>query len=575
MLFLKIRIIINVITTFPEFDVVLKSNNEKNLSKVKIRNGVNTLIERIHVRNYRTFNTLDLKPKDGMNIIVGNNDAGKSTLLEAISLVLNGRLNGRWIGDELNPYWFNTEVVRDFFDAYNKGEEVMPPSILIELYFGKEDQPQKLRGKNNSFSLDCPGVSLSVEPDPEYSTQIQAYLQGDHPPLLPVEYYKINWKGFDGNALNKRPMELKTAIIDGRTIRSTRGIDIQTRQLLSDYIDGKDSADISVAYRQAKYQLTETMLKQVNQQIQEGTRDIHSHELGLQLDQSSSANWESAIIPHIDSVPFSMAGQGQQVLMKLALALKSSEEKSNFVIIEEPENHLSHTSLTGVVNLIDRLSSGRQTFIATHSSYVLNRLGLDRLILIHKGQTAEFDNLSADTIEYFKKQSGYDTLRLVLARKLVIVEGPTDEMLFNRAYFDSSGKYPIDDEIDVVTQGTRNRRALELCHVLNRSVAVLRDVDKQTPEYWKDKAKEYLKDGEREMFIGLREAGETLEPQVIFANQTQEPTLKTIVGCPEEQDLCSYMTSNKTEVAWLIANSPTTINYPQYFLDAIRFVKSI
>ena len=575
MLFLKIRIIINVITTFPEFDVVLKSNNEKNLSKVKIRNGVNTLIERIHVRNYRTFNTLDLKPKDGMNIIVGNNDAGKSTLLEAISLVLNGRLNGRWIGDELNPYWFNTEVVRDFFDAYNKGEEVMPPSILIELYFGKEDQPQKLRGRNNSFSLDCPGVSLSVEPDPEYSTQIQAYLQGDHPPLLPVEYYKINWKGFDGNALNKRPMELKTAIIDGRTIRSTRGIDIQTRQMLSDYIDGKDSADISVAYRQAKYQLTETMLKQVNQQIQEGTRDIHSHELGLQLDQSSSANWESAIIPHIDSVPFSMAGQGQQVLMKLALALKSSEEKSNFVIIEEPENHLSHTSLTGVVNLIDRLSSGRQTFIATHSSYVLNRLGLDRLILIHKGQTAEFDNLSADTIKYFKKQSGYDTLRLVLARKLVIVEGPTDEMLFNRAYFDSSGKYPIDDEIDVVTQGTRNRRALELCHVLNRSVAVLRDVDKQTPEYWKDKAKEYLKDGEREMFIGLREAGETLEPQVIFANQTQEPTLKTIVGCPEEQDLCSYMTSNKTEVAWLIANSPTTINYPQYFLDAIRFVKSI
>ena len=533
------------------------------------------MIERIHVRNYRTFNTLDLKPKDGMNIIVGNNDAGKSTLLEAISLVLNGRLNGRWIGDELNPYWFNTEVVRDFFDAFNKGEEVIPPSILIELYFGKEDQPQKLRGRNNSFSLDCPGVSLSVEPDPEYYTQIQAYLQGDHPPLLPVEYYKINWKGFDGNALNKRPMELKTAIIDGRTIRSTRGIDIQTRQMLSDYIDGKDSADISVAYRQAKYQLTETMLKQVNQQIQEGTRDIHSHELGLQLDQSSSANWESAIIPHIDSVPFSMAGQGQQVLMKLALALKSSEEKSNFVIIEEPENHLSHTSLTGVVNLIDRLSSGRQTFIATHSSYVLNRLGLDRLILIHKGQTAEFDNLSADTIEYFKKQSGYDTLRLVLARKLVIVEGPTDEMLFNRAYFDSSGKYPIDDEIDVVTQGTRNRRALELCHVLNRSVAVLRDVDKQTPEYWKDKAKEYLKDGEREMFIGLREAGETLEPQVIFANQTQEPTLKTIVGCPEEQDLCSYMTSNKTEVAWLIANSPTTINYPQYFLDATRFVKSI
>lgn len=77
------------------------------------------------------------------------------------------------------------------------------------------------------------------------------------------------------------------------------------------------------------------------------------------------------------------------------------------------------------------------------------------------------------------------------------------------------------------------------------------------------------------MFIGLREAGETLEPQLIFANQTQEPILKTIVGCPEEQDLCSFMTSNKTDVAWLIANSPTTIKYPQYFLDAISFVQSL
>lgn len=46
----------------------------------------------------------------------------------------------------------------------------------------------------------------------------------------------------------------------------------------------------------------------------------------------------------------------------------------------------------------------------------------------------------------------------MLARKLVIVEGPSDEMLLNRAYHDITGKYPLDDEIDVITQGTRNRR---------------------------------------------------------------------------------------------------------------------
>lgn len=110
------------------------------------------------------------------------------------------------------------------------------------------------------------------------------------------------------------------------------------------------------------------------------------------MDQSSSAGWEASVIPQVDNLPLVMAGQGQQVLMKIALALESSTDKSDFIIIEEPENHLSHTTLISVINHIDDLSSGRQSFIATHSSYVLNRLGLDRLILLDEGKSAILRN---------------------------------------------------------------------------------------------------------------------------------------------------------------------------------------
>jgi len=519
------------------------------------------------------FKKLDFEPKEGLNIIVGNNEAGKSTLLEAITLVLNGRLNGRWVSDELNPYWFNTEVVNEYFKDIKDGKAVVPPTIIIEVYFGKNDEPQKLRGKNNQYREDCPGIALIIEPDPEYVDYFNSYLESDHPPILPIEYYHIVWRGFDGKPLNRRPIELGACIIDGRTIRSTRGIDVQTRQMISDYIDQNESADLSVAYRQARHSLTEEILDRINKRIENETKSIYPRELSLQMDQSASSSWEYNVVPHIDSIPFSMAGQGQQVLTKIALALKASEEKSKFVIIEEPENHLSHTSLHRAVKLIETLANDRQTFIATHSSYVLNRLGLDRLVLLHEGNKAKFEDLSKDTIDYFKKQSGYDTLRLVLARKLVIVEGPTDEMLFNRAYHDTTGREPIDDEIDVITQGTRNRRALELCHVLDRSAIVLRDVDAQTPEYWRDKAKEFLKEGLREMFIGEKEHGTTLEPQILYANRDNIEQIKKIVGCTDDQDLCEFMTSHKTESAWRIANSEVSINYPQYFADAIKLVR--
>jgi len=367
-------------------------------------------------------------------------------------------------------------------------------------------------------------------------------------------------------------------VIDGRTIRSYRGVDYQTRQMLSNYVEKEESANISVAYRHSKYQLTKTVLGQINDRIKEETEeteDIKDNVFELQMDQSSSSSWESSVVPQINNVPFSMAGQGQQVLMKIALSLKKSTDTTNFVIIEEPENHLSHTSLTGAINLIEDLSSGRQTFIATHSSYVLNRLGLNKLALLHEGQISDFAQLTNDTIKYFKKQSGYETLRLVLARKLAIVEGPSDEMLFNRAYFDKNGRYPIDDEVDVITQGTRNRRALELCDALDRSVAVLRDADNRTPDYWKEKASEYLVEGKREFFIGEPDKGKTLEPQVISANREKLKTLREIVQCPEDEELVDFMTDNKTEVAWRIAESKYSIEYPQYILDSIEFVVSL
>ena len=50
------------------------------------------MIERIIIKGYRCFAKLDLAPNPGMNIIVGDNESGKSTLLEAVSLGLTGKV---------------------------------------------------------------------------------------------------------------------------------------------------------------------------------------------------------------------------------------------------------------------------------------------------------------------------------------------------------------------------------------------------------------------------------------------------------------------------------------------------
>ena len=60
------------------------------------------MLTKIHIQNYRVFTDFTLEFSAGLNVIVGDNDTGKSTLLEAVNLALTSRLRGRLLASELS-----------------------------------------------------------------------------------------------------------------------------------------------------------------------------------------------------------------------------------------------------------------------------------------------------------------------------------------------------------------------------------------------------------------------------------------------------------------------------------------
>lgn len=533
------------------------------------------MIERIVIKNYRIFEDLDLEPSAGMNILVGDNEAGKSTLLEAIAMALTGRVNGKWIRDELNPYWFHTNTVSEYFASLATGIPNARPEILIELYFTKAvDALQSMRGIHNSLQeKDYPGVRVRIAPSDDYKSEFDAYMDDpNRTDILPVEYYDVEWQDFADNRLTRRPKSLGLAVIDSRTIRSTSGVDFHTREMLQDFVEEREKAAVGVEHRKARHAITETTLNDANARIAQHGAGIHDKPLGLQMDQSSNASWESSIVPRVADVPFAMAGQGQQAAIKVALAMHRKADTTSFVLVEEPENHLSHTKLTRLIDRIETLAGDRQTFVTTHSSFVLNRLGLDKLRLLTSGNATQFSVLSADTVRYFKRLSGYDTLRLVLAEKVVLVEGPSDEMLFERAFHDKHGATPISRGIDVISmRGVALARSLELATALDRKVAALRDNDGQDAVHWAQPLAAFLQAGKRELFTGDKALGPTLEPQLLSVND--DAALRTLLNYDGKLTTLEWMSSNKTEAALRIAEAATPITYPDYFMKAIEFVE--
>ena len=531
------------------------------------------MITKIRIRGYRIYKDFLLKPNPGVNILIGDNDAGKSTLMEAISLALNGRIGGRGILEELNPHWFNTEMVAEFLALRRAGVKPALPQILIELYLQDTEDLQGLLGAVNADvpTNACPGVFLSIFPNEEYKDELDEWLKNPSP-LLPVEYYTYEWRSFADNELTRRPRALSVATIDSRTVKSAAGVDYHLRQILSDHLESSEKAEISLDYRNIKASMTDGALAPVNKRLSGLCAALQEEPMALAMDQTSRTSWESVVTPHVDGLPFAMAGQGQQAAIKISLAMKRHSSRANIVMIEEPENHLSHTSLTTLLNRIEDLATEeQQLFISTHSTYVLNRLGLDALLLLHRNGASKITELHPDTVRYFQRLPGYDTLRLVLAKKVVLVEGPSDEIIFERVYEDCFRARSMAHGIDVISmRGLALARCLELCAAINKPVAVMRDNDGVDPAELREPVEKWLDANRRELFIGLVADGTTLEPQLITANG--EPHLRTMLGITAAATLLTWMAREKTEGAIRLAESDEVLSPPAYMKAAAEFI---
>lgn len=178
-------------------------------------------IQKVIVKNYRCLKEATVALNPELNVIVGNNECGKSTLLEAINLALTGQLNGRSLQTELHPYLFNSTVVFRYIEDLKKGITAPPPGFEIELYFADDAFLAELKGTNNSLKEDLPGIVISAEFNKDYQAEFEKYVED--PELiktLPIEYYLVRWRNFADGDITIRSVPLKCAFIDASTICS-------------------------------------------------------------------------------------------------------------------------------------------------------------------------------------------------------------------------------------------------------------------------------------------------------------------------------------------------------------------
>lgn len=517
-------------------------------------------IRKLILQNFKQFGRLDLEFDERHNVLIGDNETGKSTVLLALDLALSGSRNRvENLGFEA---LFCKPVIEAFLDGPRGIDQL--PTLVIDVFLA-EGQDEGLYGVGNLAGQETDGIRLAIEPVQDYGAEIRAVL-AQPGRNFPFEYYAVKFQTFARNPYASFNRPVRHLLLDSSRIDSDYAAREYTRSVFHFHAPVEVRYQLENAYRMGKSNFKDNHLAGLNGELE-----------GFQFEVRSGArsNLETDLVISEDGIALEHRGKGRQCFIKTSFALNTRRAQAGFdvMLLEEPENHLSHTLMKRLVNELSK-KDGTQLFIATHSSHICSRLDLRNALLLGPGQrSGTLRQLSDDTAAFFMKAPDNNVLEFALSRRVILVEGDAEFILLEAFYTKLAGHLPAEDGVHVISiGGTSFKRYLELAALLNIKVAAIRDNDgsyeENCVENYADLVTEHARifadaDNQRSTFeIGLY-ADNTAICDELFA-----PGRRTLT--PQQ-----YMLANKAEAAFeLLDKKADELVVPGYIAEAIAWLRA-
>ncbi|WP_409260004.1 ATP-dependent nuclease [Pseudomonas sp. KCJK8806] len=478
-------------------------------------------VKSIKLTNFKKFKDDHLEFNDDVNIFVGDNNAGKSTILEALEIVLNNNYRGRPFNTEFTPDIFNKEAVQQFLTSDKSAKHL--PNLVIEAFI---DGVPDYRGANNFQKLDAQGVTVRACFDVTLEDVYADYLK-TNPTItsIPIEFYKLEWLDFGWNPIKAVAKKFRALYIDPTRIHPTLGKNQYISTILNTALDKEELVKLTLNYRENQQVFNDSgEVKAVNAGL-DADHLITDKKLSIAASTLPAGSIQTGLQLEVDDVPFQFIGKGEQSNVQIKLAIQNKSKDIDLVMMEEPENHLSHTNLNKLVHYIEKQRGAKQLFLTTHSSYVLNKLSIDKICLVQSGYQ-RLHKLDPDVVKTLKRLPGYDTLRVALSRKVILVEGPSDELVLKKIYYRKHDRLPEQDGIDIiVVRGVGFDTFISVGKEIGTRINVLRDNDGDYQNNVVKARDDYADFANIKLISSDNDEEFSLEPAMIYANSVDLKTL--------------------------------------------------
>lgn len=519
-------------------------------------------IKKLVLKNFKRFEMLYMEFDKELNILVGGNEAGKSSILQALDIVMSvSRSKIESIGIETI---FNKKCIADFLSGDRKISDL--PEMLVEVYFEGINDRHDLDGRNNSMGIDQIGIKMICRPSDEYTLEIQSILNEEHD-SFPFEYYGIHFLTFTDEPISPYRKPFNHLLIDNSQINNEYATREYTRSIFKSQTTPAQRNLYGYEYRKAKSKFRDDIFRAMNDSLENYKFDIRTN---------SKASIEADIIITEDGIPIDNRGKGRQCFIKTEFAILNCSKSLNALLIEEPENHLSHVLMRQLIERIKE-STKKQLFIATHSSLIATRLNLKKVLMLNEedpSKPASLSSLSKETANFFMKAPDNNILELALCKKAILVEGDAEFILIDLLYGNSFDGASINsDGIHVISvDGTSFKRYLEVANLLKIKVAVIRDND---GDYQANCVENYSEYDSNNIKVFADSDNKRCTFEICVYEDNKEICDDIFGEGRRSLSVVEYMLNNKTEAIFrLLQERGSEVLTPSYIHQAFMWIRA-
>lgn len=383
-----------------------KTNTEANT----LVDAAGATILRLKIERYRAFQKFDWFPKAGLNVILGGGDAGKTTILEAIALLLNPS-NAGLVSD--NDYWRRQRKDGFFIGAVIS----LPPDSSIATqsrpafpweWDGRQAcKPQESDEGEPARPVGPPVYKISVSGSEELDLTYAIHNPNDTTDIFsPTLRREIGLVRLGGDDRNDRDLRLVQGSALDRLLS-----DKALRSRLTSTFSGVDvKAELQTEGQEAMKQLNETF----------GERALpHDLGLGLNAGQGQSISALIGLTAAIEEsrLPLSSWGSGTRRLASLAVA-QACRSGCPITLVDEAERGLEPYRQR---KLVSELAAGpSQVVMTTHSAPAL--IAAEPATIWYLSQGHVIAELSSPRSVQLQKRDP----EAFLSRLTLVGEGPTE-----------------------------------------------------------------------------------------------------------------------------------------------------